>query len=277
MAKEQAESPAPAPMIHKLIAGVMGEMGAVGKNKQFDGQGRFQYRGIEDVVNALKGPLENAALYYVPEVLDRERFTHQTKSGGTLFYTFLRVKFTIYAPDGSSVFGVTCGEGMDSSDKSTNKAMSAAQKYFLCQVFHLATADMVEPEDADHGAAGIGAGRPAEPQTPGPAPAEYAYDALIAGAPPPAAPAPANGADPLEDNSRFAGELERALKARGFKGGTDRDAAVAAICNRAAVPALSKLGLKSRHQALSAIAAGKLDKYKSPAAARPAPAARTRR
>mgnify|MGYP000196155837 CR=1 FL=1 len=68
-----------------------------------------------------------------------------TKSGGTMNYTRLLVGYSFYAADGSSVRAVVAGEAMDSADKSTNKAMSAALKYALLQIFCVPT----EMDDAD--------------------------------------------------------------------------------------------------------------------------------
>ena len=53
--------------------------------------------------------------------------------------------YTFYAPDGSNVRAVVVGEAMDSGDKSSNKAMSAALKYALLQIFRVPT----ESDDAD--------------------------------------------------------------------------------------------------------------------------------
>jgi hypothetical protein len=36
------------------------------------------------------------------------------------------MRYTLYATDGSSVSAVVIGEGMDSADKSSNKAMAVA-------------------------------------------------------------------------------------------------------------------------------------------------------
>ncbi len=78
-------------------------------------------------------------------MLEEARDEGQTKAGGTLYYTRLRVAYTFYAADGSSVRAVVVGEAMDSGDKSSNKAMSAALKYAMLQIFCVP----VEQDDAD--------------------------------------------------------------------------------------------------------------------------------
>ncbi len=60
------------------------------------------------------------------------------------------VQFTFYAPDGSSVEVVTVGEAMDAGDKSSNKAMSAALKYALLQVFCIPTEEPIDTENETH-------------------------------------------------------------------------------------------------------------------------------
>ena len=55
-------------------------------------------------------------------------------------------KYAFYADDGSSVDTVVIGEGMDESDKSMNKAMSAAYKYACFQTFCIPTDEMIDSE-----------------------------------------------------------------------------------------------------------------------------------
>jgi hypothetical protein len=60
------------------------------------------------------------------------------------------MRFQFFADDGSSVSVTTIGEGMDSGDKSSNKAMSAALKYALVQMFCIPTADDKDSENDSH-------------------------------------------------------------------------------------------------------------------------------
>lgn len=132
-------------LIFQLIPKVMAEVGAIEKNRQNQAQ-KYKFRGVDDVYAAFHGPLAKHGLFYVPEVLTREISERPTQAGGVLFYTRLLVAYTFYAPDGSSIRAVVAGEGMDSSDKSTNKAMSAALKYALLQIFCVPVEDQ---DDAD--------------------------------------------------------------------------------------------------------------------------------
>lgn len=136
-------------MIYEAISNVMKEIGAIGKNSKNSQQG-FMYRGIDAVMNALNPALIKYGVFVVPEVLEQTREERQTAKGGTLFYSICKVKYTFYAKDGSSIEAVVVGEGMDSGDKATNKAMSVAFKYACFQVFCIPTEEMVDPDAECH-------------------------------------------------------------------------------------------------------------------------------
>jgi hypothetical protein len=126
--------------IFKLIPKVMADVGAVSKDRK-NLQQNYTFRGIDDFINAVHGPLHKHGVFVVPKVLSQSREERTTAKGGVLLYTLLDVAFRFYAPDGSYVEAVTKGEAMDSGDKSCNKAMSAAFKYALIQIFAIPTND----------------------------------------------------------------------------------------------------------------------------------------
>lgn len=128
-------------MIYQKMTAAMADIGAVSKS-QTNQQQHFRYRGIDDAMNALYPILAKHGLFLVPEVLDQKREERTTKSGGNLIYSILKVRYTMYAADGSSVSAVVIGEGMDSADKSSNKAIAAAMKYAIFQMFCIPTEDM---------------------------------------------------------------------------------------------------------------------------------------
>lgn len=136
-----------APMIYGKIADCMRQLGAIGKTSKNAQQG-FMYRGVDAVMNALNPVLTANHVFCVPEVLEQHREERQTKNGGNLIYSILKMCYTLYAEDGSSVSATVIGEGMDSADKSSNKAMSVAYKYAMFQIFSIPTEEMADP-DAD--------------------------------------------------------------------------------------------------------------------------------
>ena len=135
--------------IYKLIPLVMAEIGAIGKDRK-NLQQNYQFRGIDDIYNAVNSALAKHSVFCVPKVISNHREERQTKSGGTLIYTVLNVEYTFYAPDGSFVTATMIGEAMDSGDKSCNKAMSAAQKYAFLQIFCIPTEEPKDTENETH-------------------------------------------------------------------------------------------------------------------------------
>lgn len=135
--------------IYQAISGVMADIGAIGKDKKNAQQG-FKYRGVDDVMNALQPVMVKHGLFVVPEIIDQRREERQTSRGGNLIYSVCTVRYTFYAKDGSSVQCVVIGEGMDSGDKATNKAMSIAFKYACFQVFCIPTEEMKDPDAEVH-------------------------------------------------------------------------------------------------------------------------------
>jgi len=134
-----------APMIYSAISKVMADIGAVGKNQKNTQQG-FMFRGIDAVMNAINPALIKHKVFVVPEILEQSREERTTSKGTTLIYSICRIKYTFYAEDGSSIYAITIGEGMDSGDKATNKAMAIAFKYACFQVFCIPTEEMKDPD-----------------------------------------------------------------------------------------------------------------------------------
>ena len=131
--------------IFETINAVMEEIGAVGKNSRNEKQ-NYMYRGVDDVMNALNPAFIKHKLFMVPEVVSQKREERQTANGKNTIYSVLSVKYTFYAEDGSSIYTIVTGEGMDSGDKASNKAMSSAFKYACFQVFCIPTEEMQDPD-----------------------------------------------------------------------------------------------------------------------------------
>ena len=131
--------------IYESINAVMKDCGYIGKDSENVLQ-RYKFRGIDAVMNALNPALIKNKVFVVPNVMEQHREERTTSKGGLLIYSIVKVKYTFYAEDGSFVEACVVGEGMDSGDKSTNKAMSAAFKYACFQTFCIPTEEM---KDAD--------------------------------------------------------------------------------------------------------------------------------
>ena len=131
--------------IHTKIPAIMAEIGAISKGKKNAQQG-FMYRGVDDVMNTLQPLLYKHGVFIVPEVIEHKREDRVSSKGNNLIYSVCTIKYTFYADDGSSITAVVVGEGMDSGDKATNKAMAIAFKYACFQVFCIPTEEMKDPD-----------------------------------------------------------------------------------------------------------------------------------
>ena len=122
----------------RLVTAAMSANG-IGKGRKNTQQG-YNFRGIDDVLNALSAELVAANLAILPRVIDRTVAERATKNGGALFYVTVKVDFDfVHTGDGSKHTVTTYGEAMDSADKATNKAMSAAFKYMALLSFCIPT------------------------------------------------------------------------------------------------------------------------------------------
>lgn len=161
--------------VYQAINAIMEDLEPISKDKRASygsGNGGYAYRGVDDVMNALQPLMKKHGLFVVPHVISQEREERveekeyiaeewneqerkkvkvpKIKVARTKF-SILTVEYTFYALDGSSVTATVIGEGMDSGDKASNKAMSVAYKYACFQVFSIPTEEMVDPDAEIHG------------------------------------------------------------------------------------------------------------------------------
>lgn len=131
--------------IHQRILGILGELPAIGKDQRNEQQ-KFMYRGHDDVMNALNPLLAKWGVYFSPNAIKRVTGERTTRSGSTMYEVNLCVRYTFWGAGGDFIEATAWGEGTDSGDKSTNKAMTMALKNVLAQVFAISTAEL---SDAD--------------------------------------------------------------------------------------------------------------------------------
>ncbi|MDN7489463.1 ERF family protein [Burkholderia sp. AU45274] len=138
--------------VYQAIAAIAGEMAknGISKDRKNQQQG-YQFRGIDDVYNALAPMLAAHNLVILPRMISREVVERQTQKGGALFYVTVEAEFDfVSAEDGSKHTVRTFGEAMDSADKATNKAMSAAYKYAAFQTFCIPTEGDNDADGSSH-------------------------------------------------------------------------------------------------------------------------------
>ena len=132
----------------------------ISKDRKNQQQG-YSFRGIDDVYNVVSPLLAEHGLCILPRVLSRQCEERVGKNGGTLFYVTVEAEFDfVCAEDGSKHTIKTFGEAMDSGDKATNKAMSAAYKYAAFQAFAIPTEG---DNDADAHTHEVASKAPAKP------------------------------------------------------------------------------------------------------------------
>lgn len=153
MTEEQAPYLTP-PLIYTRIAAISKEIPAIAKLKEHkqgpSGAVLFNFRGIDDVYNAIQPILAKHEVFTITTVLSDRTEERTARTGGALIYRILTVKHTYYTIDGSSVETIVIGEGMDSGDKAANKAMAIAHKYSILQTFCVPTQDMPDPDADSH-------------------------------------------------------------------------------------------------------------------------------
>lgn len=138
--------------VYKAITNIIKEMSTQGISKDKkagSGSFGFNFRGIDDVYNALAPLLAKHGLILFPRVINRECVERKTSKGGAVFYVNIHMEYDFVSSiDGSKHTVSVIGEAMDSGDKASNKAMSIALKYAAFQVFFIPTE--VTAQDADY-------------------------------------------------------------------------------------------------------------------------------
>lgn len=137
--------------VYAAISAVAKEMASTGisKDRVNKVQG-FNFRGIDQVYNALAPALVSHGLVILPRLTERICTERINKNGTALFYVVVKAEFDFVSTEDGSIHTVTTyGEAMDSGDKATNKAMSIAYKYAAFQAFCIPTEETAIDADAE--------------------------------------------------------------------------------------------------------------------------------
>lgn len=135
--------------IYESIAAIQADVDFIGKDKTTQSGSKFKYRGVDQVLNTLHPLFAKHKVFAVPEVMEiLAREERATNSGNKVLYEVLKVKYSFFAEDGTSVAAVVVGEAMDSGDKVSNKCMSVAYKYACFQLLSIPTEETcADPDD----------------------------------------------------------------------------------------------------------------------------------
>lgn len=144
---EPGPAPPEATIFERMVA-IISELPAIGKTQRNEQQ-EFNFRGHDDVMNALNPLLSKHGVFMVPRVLERVALdTRKTQRGSTMYEVNLHVEYTFYGATGDSFVASAWGEGTDMGDKATNKAMTMAFKNVVAQSFAINTQE-ASKYDAD--------------------------------------------------------------------------------------------------------------------------------
>ena len=127
--------------VFKAINNVQAELAKIGISKDRKNQQQgYAFRGIDDVYGSIAPLLAKEGLVILPHYTERTCVERVTAKGGVIFYAVVKGTYELVdSEDGSSTTCELYGEAMDSADKATNKAMSAAYKYMCLQTFCIPT------------------------------------------------------------------------------------------------------------------------------------------
>jgi hypothetical protein len=131
-------------LLRKLseVAQEVGTIAKLGHNEKQN----YDYAREADFKRAVRAPFFAKGFVLTPEILSRTNYAVETKSGSSMQYVDVTVKFTVSDSEtGESLAGTSTGTGFDSGDKAVYKALAGAMKYWLAMTFMIPTGD--DPED----------------------------------------------------------------------------------------------------------------------------------
>lgn len=119
-------------------------------DKMTEGPARYNYRGIDRVLNAVGPALRRHGVVVLPIAIDHTVEAGRTKSGGAMRSWNVTVRYEIRGPQGDTMPGCAAGEAFDTSDKGATKAQTIALRNFYIQALSLPTGDRRLDPEAQH-------------------------------------------------------------------------------------------------------------------------------
>ncbi|MBM0275134.1 ERF family protein [Micromonospora tarensis] len=152
--------------VHTAWARVMADVQSVGKGDRFQaqGQGNYQYRGVDRVLNAVGPALRRHGVMVIPTRTEANYRDVLTSNNKKMRECTVTVTYSIRGPRGDEMPAQSCGESMDSGDKGTTKACTVAYRNLLITALSIPTRDpRLDAEASNHERA----------ESPAPKPTEY--------------------------------------------------------------------------------------------------------
>lgn len=135
--------------IYSLLPKIIGEISPIAKARKNQQQG-YNFRGVDDVYEALNGLLSKHGVTIVPRLVEQEESHWDNTKGNKVFRVKTTFDYDIFGPDGSHVTSRIPSEAMDTGDKATPKALSMAFKYMAFQVFCIPIDEKLDTENNTH-------------------------------------------------------------------------------------------------------------------------------
>lgn len=125
------------------VSAVMGEVLSIGKNQRVEtGPARFNFRGVDDVVQAVGPALRKHGVVFAPSrVVSVEHERYETAKGSSMDGVTVVVEYTVTGPCGDSLTVAAAGQAADSGDKAVPKAMSVAYRTAMLQALCIPTGE----------------------------------------------------------------------------------------------------------------------------------------
>lgn len=136
------------PTIHAVMSAAMEEVQAVRK-EGFNDQQKYNFRGIDQVVNAVGPIFRKHKIIPVPHHCSAKYRDVLTSTGKPSREVTVEATYRFYGPAGDYIEAVVPGESMDSGDKGTPKAMSVAYRIVLLQMLCIPT-DEPDPDSQSY-------------------------------------------------------------------------------------------------------------------------------
>lgn len=134
--------------VHEALSAVSAAVGAVRKEQKNNHDG-YNFRGIDDVVNACHPALTDHGVTVHPVLRSVDYAVVQTSNGRAQNCARVLVDYVFTGPEGDTLTVTVPGESWDRGDKATPKAMSVALRTALLQALMLPT-DSPDPDADSH-------------------------------------------------------------------------------------------------------------------------------
>ncbi|MDT2194880.1 ERF family protein [Paenibacillus larvae] len=129
----------------KKLAEVMDSVKYIQKTG-YNSFNNYKYATEADVNEKVREELAGRKVIMIPNVKSQSIREHKNRKGYIEYIATVQVEFTFMdGESGETITFSTFGEGQDSGDKGTYKAITGAQKYALMKAFMIPTGD--DPEE----------------------------------------------------------------------------------------------------------------------------------